>query len=204
MVSLNISKPSNEKIAPRVEIIGVFGSGKTTFVNNLSKLGIFQKLLENHEKNPFWGDDESIGITGYLPYDLSFLIQHAHLSCKVKKNDTPTISICDWSFSTDYLWASMRLGEELGAYEKVYNNIIKNIGSPIGYFYLEQTPEIIVKRIIGRGRAPEISFYKFVEKAVLAISDLASAMKNSGENITIIGDSDTTLSHLENIAWLKN
>ncbi|WP_418318036.1 deoxynucleoside kinase [Piscinibacter sakaiensis] len=140
----------------RVEILGVFGAGKTTLAHRLAEN---QRLVlaENYERNIFWNDQQAINALGYLPCDLSFLLQHAHLVARAAVTGSECL-FCDWSLLSDRLWASMRLGQEFAAYETVHRAVSDRIGQPLGYLYLKQPAEVIAARLVKRGRSAESAF----------------------------------------------
>jgi len=187
---------------PRIEILGVFGSGKTTLSVHLSnKVGAL--LPERHELNPLWGKQSSIENLGYLPYDLYFLLQHADLASSKIAVSPQAVSICDWSFRTDRLWASMRLGDDIQVYDAVYGSILKHISPPLGYLYLPQPVNKIIERIGSRGRASEASFVKHVSAAAKNLGELVESM--TSENVLEVSDfydSDYVLQKIH--AWLRD
>lgn len=155
----------------RVEIVGVFGAGKTTLANRLAG-ETHVVLAEEHERNPFWGDSLAIDKVGYLGYDLAFLIQHTHLVSRDHPiNADGSLLICDWSFPGDRLWASLRLGEDFAAYDSIFQKLAGRLGPAAAYLYLEQPPEVIVKRLTKRGREPEAAFIAYVESAVAKLRE---------------------------------
>lgn len=154
MVTLSPPKTRHTPVGPRIEILGVFGSGKTTLAKRLCRSGP-EHLAEDHRHNPFWGDAAAISVTGYLPYDLAFLVQHAHLASGASPN---RLAICDWSFATDRLWASMRVNQDMQTYEAAHRALTSRLGPPRGYLYLRQPVEVILQRLAKRARQSEESF----------------------------------------------
>jgi deoxyadenosine/deoxycytidine kinase len=159
----------------RIEILGMFGSGKTTFANRLVKSGVIL-LAERHEDNPFWGNQYAIERVGFLAYDLAFLLQHAGLVLRSPESRPVDVGLCDWSFETDFLWASMRLGHDFGAYEKVYRQLLRHVGPPLGWIYLPQPTDVICTRLRKRGRAPEAHLAQDVSAAVKKLDGLIQSL----------------------------
>jgi deoxyadenosine/deoxycytidine kinase len=142
-------------LCSRVEILGVFGSGKTTLAQQLSS-GRAPPLLERHEQNPYWDSPEANAVTGFLAYDLSFLLQHHYMAASSSMAVGNDVALCDWSFASDDLWASMRLNdEELHSYRTVHRSLCKSVGSPVGYIHLRLPKHTIVERLQLRNRTGE-------------------------------------------------
>lgn len=142
---------------PRFEILGVFGSGKTTIANSLSNSSPLVSMLEDHTLNPYWGKNKLLDRGGKLAYDISFLVQHMHLVQSGMLEFPSRPLICDWSFQTDNLWASLRLSDDsMAAYSGVFESFIGSLPSPRGYLYISVDPFEIYSRIQKRGRIPEL------------------------------------------------
>jgi deoxyadenosine/deoxycytidine kinase len=172
-------------VSPRVEILGVFGSGKTTLALKLGE-GFGRTVLEEHLLNPLWGKKNLVERLGHLPYDLHFLLQHAQLATLSSMGSDSSHVFCDWSFLTDRLWASMRLDSDFEAYDAAWLAIRKRIERPVGYVYVQQTVETIVERIGIRGRAPEVAFVEYVGVAVARLQQLVESLH--GENVLQVDD----------------
>jgi deoxyadenosine/deoxycytidine kinase len=194
MVTLAPPLISESSFTHRVEILGVFGSGKTTLATRLSGEEA-QLLAEDHLDNPFWGNAISIETLGYLGYDLSFLLQHAQLVTSMRAGQ---LAVCDWSFATDWLWASLRLGSDLPSYNTIHETLLRRLGQPQGYLYLRQPPEIILDRLQKRGRENEESFRQYITQACMLLEELAEGLPDG--KVLIVGDDtdQATLNH-----WLS-
>lgn len=172
MVTLSTPTPVRPTLK-RIEILGVFGAGKSTLATRIAASNKHH-LAEDHEANPYWGLQRTLQVTGYLPYDLNFLTQHALLAATAPEEG---IAVCDWSFPTDRLWASMRLEkEELAAYDAAYAAILSRLGSPLLYLYLRQPPEVILHRLASRARQSEEAFREHVNDAYARIEQLVAGL----------------------------
>lgn len=175
MLTLSTAGAESPPAKRRIEILGVFGSGKTTLATRLARTNA-TLLPEDHERNPFWGDEASVRMLGYLGYDLSFLLQHAHLVSSAPHN---RLCICDWSFATDLLWASLRLDRDLAAYKSVHAALMHRLGPSAGYLFLRQTPETIVERLERRSRRSEESFRQYVRSACAHLESLVAQLPSN-------------------------
>lgn len=173
MVSLTKVTPKAFPKGSRFEILGVFGSGKTTLAQHLIQKGGIG-LFEDHQANPFWGMAAELDVAGYLPYDLGFLVGHAFLCANYSANHSHTFGVSDWSFETDRLWASLRLAESVDEYTAVWHHVARQAGSPAGYVFLDVPPALIIDRMKLRGRPPEADLYPFIESAAASVRDTAS------------------------------
>jgi deoxyadenosine/deoxycytidine kinase len=178
MVALEYMPRRVRILIPRVEMLGVFGSGKTTLATALAKR-THRILAENEERNAFWGDQEATGVVGYLAYDLSFLLQHVYLACKTKPTRANEIGICDWSFVSDRLWAAMRLGKDLAIYDLAYRTLIERVDPPLGYLYLRLSAREISARLRKRQRQSEARLEPLVAAAVERLDELARSLPSA-------------------------
>ena len=194
MLTLSVPEPELALPKARVEILAVFGAGKTTLAKRIAASDD-HVLGEEHDRNPFWGDERAIRSLGYLGYDLSFLIQHAHL---VTTAPEAGVAICDWSFPTDLLWASQRLDVDLDSYIAIYEALMLRVGLPAAYLFLRQSPDTIIERLERRSRKSEASFKPFVQTACEKIEAIAEKLPS--ERTLIVGDD---FSSLDLARWLN-
>jgi len=178
MVSLSPTATRRLTGRRRVEILGAFGAGKSTIAASLARRS-YVVLAEQHEQNIYWGKADATEITGYLAYDLGFLLQHAYLAASHAVTRPQNVGICDWSFVSDRLWASMRLDEDLSLYDAIHARIQERLGAPLGYLYLRQPTSVVVHRLLSRGREPEAALVQHVEAAVLRLETLVSSLPSA-------------------------
>lgn len=157
----------------RIEILGVPGSGKTTLARKLVTEGS-KVLAEDHLANPFWSDEATNREIGFLAYDLTFLMQHIQLCTNMSPTTQNYFAICDWSFVSDRLWASTRLADDLCTYESVFTALVGRVPPPIGYLYLRQSVDTLVKRVSARGREPELKNLHAIPKAASSLEEVVS------------------------------
>jgi deoxyadenosine/deoxycytidine kinase len=173
---------------PRVEILGVFGAGKTTLAKRMTSTAS-ELRLERHDQNPFWANAEVNDRLGYLGYDLTFLLHHAYLVASSCSKDSRKILLCDWSFATDRLWASMRLAEDFRSYLAVHDAVLSRVGRPAGFLYLRQPVDRILERLLERGRIQEAELATAIETATNHLDELVDSMCQ--QRIQIVDDSAT-------------
>ncbi|WP_186131668.1 deoxynucleoside kinase [Burkholderia gladioli] len=149
---------SGQRGRARIEVLGVFGVGKTTLVENLSKRRSIVPLYEQYKANAYWGNRSVLDAFGYLGYDLSFLLHHTFLvQSATTINESKREIFCDWSFLTDRVWARARLkDDEYRAYSHTHQLMEELCGKPAAYVHIDLAPEIILQRIQRRGRPEEL------------------------------------------------
>lgn len=168
-----------QRLRPRIEILGVFGSGKTTLAHELAP-NEDSLLLENHEQNIFWKIPDASAVSGFLSYELSFLIQHQYLAASALKSTATDIAICDWSFESDRLWASMRLNKkEYAVYNSTYRKLISRVNPPMIYLHLCFAPSTIYARQLERNRVGEKFNMKEITKAANLLEKVALTLPKS-------------------------
>lgn len=170
---------------PRVEILGLFGSGKTTLAATLAN-GLCAHLAEDHAENPFWGRDDLLEVTGQLPYDLMFLLQHCRVAAEPPKDDSNPLGICDWSFASDRLWASMRSDGDMKAYDAIHRHCRERLGDPVGYLYLRHPVETVASRLLKRGRQVEAPLLKSLAHGFEELERLAARLPP--HRVVVCGD----------------
>ena len=186
MVTLRRHPKNRGLLRPRVEILGAFGSGKTTLAHTISGEGR-TLLLERHEHNTFWGSPVANQVTGFLAYDLSFLLQHQYLAATAAQVSHDGVAICDWSFVSDELWASMRLDEgDLAAYRAVHRRFQEAVGGSIGYIYLRTNESTLLERLRARNRIGESFSLVEIRDATHQLDALVQSLPN--DRLLILDD----------------
>lgn len=153
-----------------IEILGCSASGKTTLCNTLSHLGL-KAIHEPYLENPFLIKHFS-GEQCAFELQICFLLQHYN---SLKSTNLGDISICDYSFELDRIYASLLLTEqERYVYDCIYNHIIDAICKPYCIIKLICPDDIIVKRMKRRNRDYEskmdTSFLSKLNQAVSSFS----------------------------------
>lgn len=184
MITLQQIARRSMPLARRIEILGVFGAGKTTLAHALSEGR--HLLLENHKLNPYWGSTAPTRV-GHLGYELSFLVQHHFLASSAPSS----VSVADWSLLTDRLWASLRLTtDEFAAYDATHRLLAAQIGNPIAYLYLRLPPEVVLGRSQARGRIEESFHLAELKNASDALQEAVASISSAP---VVILETDTPL-----------
>jgi len=191
-----IASAASRSVIRRVEVIGVFGSGKTFLVNSLDSR--FKKIRERHTANRFWGRRSFQEASGFLAYDLDFLLDHYYLATRT--NTRNGIAVCDWSFVSDRVWALLRQGRDSAVYRKVHEELTDAIPEPIGYIFLDYPARLIHQRIQSRGRAPEATIT--ADDVVRAKKALSNAVeKLPSARVLTLKTSDIRRAHRQVAEW---
>ena len=167
MVKLSENSDFSIVESPRIEMLGLFGAGKTTLAQSILNFNCVG-LFEDHNRINMWGNTSLNKKVGFLPYDIGFLLHHFDLATNNTAYPTTGLAICDWSFLSDLLWASLRLGNDFSAYQIVYDKLVSRVAKPLGYIYLRYPIELVHTRIRKRARLPE---------SELAMTELKHAYK---------------------------
>jgi deoxyadenosine/deoxycytidine kinase len=202
MVTLLRHPQRQAMLCSRIEILGVFGSGKTTLAQHLSN-GRESLMLERHEHNVYWNTPGANAATGFLAYDLSFLLQHHYLAASCPSASYNGVALCDWSFASDDLWASMRLNDDdLDAYRTVHGALLKSVGPPLGYIHLRPPERTIAERLRLRNRAGENISTAEISDAADRLDELVQQLPSA--KVMRVGD-DADLVNIRNLFehWLR-
>lgn len=154
-----------------IEILGCSASGKTTLCGTLSRLGL-NAIYEPYLQNPFllkYFSGEQCG----FELQVCFLLQHYN---SLKEVGLSNMSICDYSFALDRIYASLLLTEkEKRIYDYIYSYISTAIYKPRCIVKLICPNDVIVKRMQKRNRAYESKMDRsFLLKLNQAVSDFTT------------------------------
>lgn len=137
----------------RIEICGGVASGKTTLATLLRTSGI-SGIFENFHQNPFWKLFYENPSEYAFETEVTFLLQH-YSQVKVESFGQGRFA-CDFSFLQDEAYADVNLaGGRLQAFQRVYEEVIKELAAPALLVHLECSAEEELRRIRRRARAEE-------------------------------------------------
>lgn len=154
-----------------IEILGCSASGKTTLCNTLSRLGL-NAIYEPYLQNPFLLKYFS-GEQCAFELQVCFLLQHYN---SLKSTELRNMSICDYSFALDEIYASLLLTEqEKCVYDYVYKHILESTCKPHCIIKLICPDDIIVNRMQMRNRNYESEMdITFLSKLNQAVRDFST------------------------------
>lgn len=141
-----------------LSIEGVIGVGKTTLSKMLAQHYNARLILEQVEENPFlekfYKDRTSFAFHTQLWFLLS---RYKQLSeCVIQQDLFHSVTISDYIFAKDYIFASVNLSEsELLLYEQLSNLLKDKILNPDLVIYLRASTNVLLKRIEHRSRSYE-------------------------------------------------
>lgn len=169
----------------RIEICGGLASGKTTFADLMSRVS-FEPVLENFKKVPFWEAFYTNPGKYIFETEITFMLLHYHQIKRqnVKENG---VLVCDFSFYLDRAYAKVGLsGSQLEAFERVYLEVRKELGSPFLLVHLKCDAETELVRIRARARPEESSInLDFLDRLNKELEKEVSAIQAECPVITI-------------------
>jgi deoxyadenosine/deoxycytidine kinase len=136
-----------------IEICGGIASGKTTLVKLFQKIGIYS-VFENFEINPFRKIFYSNPMQYAFETEVTFLIQHYH-QVKVSSSYGKNFAY-DFSLFLDLSYADVTLqGSKKDSFVSIYNEVTKDLSTPVLVIHLVCDPKTELERIHKRGRSVE-------------------------------------------------
>jgi deoxyadenosine/deoxycytidine kinase len=142
-----------------IAIEGVIGVGKTTLVEALAERLDATQVLEEWEENPFlkrfYDGRAHSGFQTELFFLLSRYRQQRELVQRKLFADT---LVADYVFEKSRLFAYLNLDDsDLLIFDKLYAALSEGLPKPDVVIYLQASTEMLMKRIVGRGRPEERS-----------------------------------------------
>ena len=133
---------------------GTIGVGKTSLVNLLAEKLEARTVLEKFEDNPFLGDFYANKERYAMQTQLFFLLSRYKQQQDLQQIDMFTKSIIsDYMFDKDRLFAALNLSDvELDLYNKIANELEKNIVYPDLIIFLQSETDRLMYNIKIRGR----------------------------------------------------
>ena len=147
---------------------GVIGVGKTSLCRLMEKEFNARLILEQADSNPFlpefYNNPQSTAFQTQLWFLLS---RYRQISEKFLQQDLfYSVTISDYIFEKDALFASINLTEnELAMYKMVSEIIKKDIPRPDFIIYLQASVDVLIKRIEKRDRP----FENFIDRSYIQI-----------------------------------
>jgi len=147
-------------------IEGTIGVGKTSLVKLLAEEMEAKTVLEKFEDNPFLRDFYSDRDRYAMQTQLFFLLSRYKQQQELQQMDMFTKSvISDYMFDKDRLFAALNLSDiELDLYNKIANELQKNIVYPDLTIFLQSETDRLMYNIKIRGREFEKNMdYRYID-----------------------------------------
>lgn len=132
-----------------IAIDGPIGTGKTTLARMLAQDLGGRVVLEPMERNPFLGEFYKDRKKNAFKTQLFFLLNRYQQQLELKQQDLfHTITVCDYTFAKDSIFAEINLGEdELALYNTVFRLLNEQLPKPDLVVYLQASTPVMLQRI---------------------------------------------------------
>ena len=157
---MNDSQDVSQSSSPRFIVVeGPIGVGKTSLAKRLAESFGSDLILEQPGENPFLERFYRNRRTAALPAQLFFLFQRVRQIEEIRQSDLfSPVRIADFLLEKDRLFAEINLDpNELTLYQQVYDTLNPDPPSPDLVIYLQAPPDVLMRRVAGRGLAYEKS-----------------------------------------------
>lgn len=136
-----------------IAVDGPIGAGKTTVARMLAEDLGAEIMLEPVEKNPFLADFYKDRKKNAFKTQLFFLLNRYQQQLEMKQKSSPKgITVCDYTFAKDMIFASINLSEdEQNLYKTVFNLLDSRLPKPDVVVYIQASPENLMQRVRTRG-----------------------------------------------------
>ena len=140
-----------------IAVDGPIGAGKTTLVRMLAEDLGGRAIFEPVTKNPFLADFYKDRARNAFKTQLFFLLNRYQQQLELKQQDLfHTITICDYTFAKDRLFAQLNLSpDEQALYDTVFHLLNARLPKPDLVVYLQASPEVMMQRVRKRNTAYE-------------------------------------------------
>ncbi len=164
-----------------IALVGITGSGKSTFAEHIGKTLNSPVLRETAEGNPFMGDahkTEGLIFQNQVWFTLK-TIERWTQADKLKK--TGQTVVMDTFLPTNIIHSKIALDpKSFVLYERLSNQLAKGLPPPKLVIYLFDSAEFIIKRLNQRGLTYDNVDHSYVDKLLTAHEDW---LKKSRYNI---------------------
>lgn len=156
-----------------IAVEGPIGVGKSSLCQMMAEDFKARLILEEVSENPFLGyfyeNPEMYAFQTQIFFLLSRYRQQVELK---QQNLFNTMTICDYLFAKDKIFASMNLSqEEVDLYENIYQLLDARLPKPDLVLFLQASPDILLSRIKKRKAAYEKGIEpEYVEELAQAYS----------------------------------
>lgn len=183
-----------------IAIEGPIGVGKSSLAQRLAQDYRARLILEQVDDNPFlelfYAGSKSVA----LPTQLHFLLSRLQQLKTLSQEDLfSSISVSDFVIEKDRLFASLTLDrQQFELYQMLYEALVGNYIKPDLIVYLQAPVEVLIKRILKRGRHFEKKIEEnYLESLSAAYSDFFYHYDERPLLIINVGDIDFVESEVE-------
>jgi deoxyadenosine/deoxycytidine kinase len=140
-----------------IAVEGVIGVGKTTLVEALAERLDATQVLEEWEENPFLKPFYDGKAHSAFQTELFFLLSRYRQQRElVQRKLFADTLVADYVFEKSRLFAYLNLDDsDLLIFDKLYAALAEGLPKPDVVIYLQAPTEMLMKRILGRGRPEE-------------------------------------------------
>lgn len=143
-----------------IVVEGPIGVGKSSLTTILSQRFGARRVMEVVEENPFlasfYGDRAKYAFQTQMFFLLSRFKQQQEL---FQQDLFSAVTVSDYLFAKDRIFASLTLEQhELALYERVFDALGPRVTKPDLVIYLEARLDVLLRRIVKRGREFERQF----------------------------------------------
>jgi deoxyguanosine kinase len=157
-----------------IAVEGPIGVGKTSLVKSLSEVFTARAILEQPSGNPFLKNFYQDRKRYAFQTQIFFLVSRFQQLSEITSRELfKQVTICDYVFQKDLLFAKLNLDEDdFAIYFKVYRELVDRIRLPDLVVYLRANTDVLLKRIRNRNADFEKNFPgEYLEELVKSYDD---------------------------------
>jgi deoxyadenosine/deoxycytidine kinase len=153
-------------------IEGPLGAGKTALAERLALRLDATAILEDAD-NPFLADFYQDRPGSAFQAQLFFLLnRHRQLSSLRQTDLFSQVSICDYLFDRDRIYAYLSLDDnELFIYQRLYDLLYRDVPAPDLVVYLQAPTDLLLKRLRDRARDHEHQAHRLSPEYVKELNE---------------------------------
>ncbi len=183
-----------------IAIEGPIGVGKSSLAQRLAQDYKARLILERVDDNPFLEPFYAGRKSVALPTQLHFLLSRVQQLKTLSQEDLfSSMNISDFVIEKDRLFASLTLDQQqFDLYQMLYESLVGNYVKPDLIVYLQAPVEVLIKRILKRGRHFEREIEEgYLQSLSAAYSDFFYHYDEQPLLIINVGDIDFVENEIE-------